>query len=156
MNGGVDLLTPSPETDWGWWRGRKGNFRWWARRLNCSKYEEDTSGTPHFNICYKTPAYSQLRNRIYAACDTIFADDRLTRKSQQGHLIFSNSGPIIWKSNRQRTIRLSTTEAELDSFVSCVRRQVLAQWGYWCLVMLVTKRDRWESTSQGRVMCEHY
>jgi hypothetical protein len=22
--------------------------------------------------------------------------------------------------------------------------------------MLVTKRDRWESTSQGRVMCEHY
>ncbi len=21
--------------------------------------------------------------------------------------------------------------------------------------MLVTKRDRWESTSQGRVMCEH-
>jgi hypothetical protein len=27
---------------------------------------------------------------------------------------------------------------------------------YVCLVMLVTKRDRWESTSQGRVMCEHY
>jgi hypothetical protein len=25
-----------------------------------------------------------------------------------------------------------------------------------CLVMLVTKRDRWESTSQGRVMCEYY
>ncbi len=25
-----------------------------------------------------------------------------------------------------------------------------------CLVLLVTKRDRWESTSQGRVMCEHY
>ncbi len=25
-----------------------------------------------------------------------------------------------------------------------------------CLVMFVTKRDRWESTSQGRVMCEHY
>jgi hypothetical protein len=25
-----------------------------------------------------------------------------------------------------------------------------------CLVILVTKGDRWESTSQGRVMCEHY
>jgi hypothetical protein len=24
------------------------------------------------------------------------------------------------------------------------------------MVMLVTKRDRWESTSQERVMCEHY
>jgi hypothetical protein len=36
-------------------------------------------------------------------------------------MIFYNSGPIIWKNNRQRTIALSTTEAELDSFVSCVR-----------------------------------
>ena len=78
-------------------------------------------GTPNCKICYNTPAYPELRNRIYAACDTSFADDRLTRKSQQGHLIFYNSGPIIWKSNRQRTIALSTTEAELDSFVSCVR-----------------------------------
>ncbi len=25
-----------------------------------------------------------------------------------------------------------------------------------CLVMPLTKCDRWESTSQGRVMCEHY
>jgi hypothetical protein len=25
-----------------------------------------------------------------------------------------------------------------------------------CLVLLVTKRDRWESTSQGLVMCENY
>ena len=74
--------------------------------------------TPNFKICYSTPAYP---DRIYAACDSSFADDRLTRKSQQGHLIFYNSGPIIWKSNRQRTIALSTTEAEVDSFVSCVR-----------------------------------
>ncbi len=78
-------------------------------------------GTPHCNICYKMPAYTELQNRIYAACDASFADDRLTKKSHQGHLIFYNSGPIIWKSNRQRTIALSTTEAELDNFVSCVR-----------------------------------
>jgi hypothetical protein len=61
-------------------------------------------GTPHFNICYKTPAYPELRNRIYAVCDASFADDRLTRQSHQGHLIFYNSGPIIWKNNRQHTI----------------------------------------------------
>jgi hypothetical protein len=82
-------------------------------------------GTPHFNICYKIPAYPELRNRIYAACEASFADDRLTRNSQQGHLIFYNSGPNIWKSNRQRTIAFSTTEAELDSFVSCVRSVLL-------------------------------
>jgi hypothetical protein len=52
--------------------------------------------------------------------DASFTHDRLTRKSQQGHLIFYNSGPIIWKINRQRTIALSTTETELDNFVSCV------------------------------------
>jgi hypothetical protein len=45
----------------------------------------------------------------------------IPRKSQQGHLIFYNSRPIIWKCNRQRTIALSATEAELDSFVRCVR-----------------------------------
>jgi hypothetical protein len=78
-------------------------------------------GTSDFKICYNIPAYPELRNRIYAACHASFADDRLTRKSQQGHLIFCKSGPIIWKSDRQRTIALSTTEAELDSFVSCVR-----------------------------------
>ncbi len=55
-------------------------------------------GTSDFKICYNIPAYPELRNRIYAACDASFADDRLTRKSQQGHLIFYNSGPIIWKS----------------------------------------------------------
>jgi hypothetical protein len=57
--------------------------------------------TPNFKICYSTPAYP---DRIYAACDSSFADDRLTRKSQQGHLIFYNGAPIMWKSNRQRTI----------------------------------------------------
>ncbi len=67
------------------------------------------------------------RQRIYDAC---FEDDRLTRKSQQEHLIFYNSVPFVWKNNRQRTIALSTTEAELDSFVSCVR-SVLIPWGYW-------------------------
>ncbi len=59
-------------------------------------------GTPDFKICYNTPAYPELRNRRYAACDASFVDDRLTRKSQQGHLIFYKSGPItvMWKINR--------------------------------------------------------
>jgi hypothetical protein len=59
-------------------------------------YQVDTP-----NICYSTPAYP---DRIYTARDSSFADDRQTRKSQQGHLIFYNVAPIIWKSNRQHTI----------------------------------------------------
>jgi hypothetical protein len=48
--------------------------------------------TPHFNIYYRTPTVPELRNRIYAACDASFTDDRLIRKSQQGHLIFYTVG----------------------------------------------------------------
>jgi hypothetical protein len=51
--------------------------------------------TPYLKICYSTPAYPELKNRIYAACYASFADDRLTRKSQQGHLIIYNSALII-------------------------------------------------------------
>ena len=78
-------------------------------------------GTHDLKIYYNTTVYPESRNRIYDACDASFVDDRLTRKSQQGHLIFYNSGPIIWKNNRKRTIVLSITETELDNFVSCVR-----------------------------------
>ncbi len=46
-------------------------------------------------LCYKTPTYPELQNKIYVVCDTSFADDQLTRKSQQGHLIFYNCGPIL-------------------------------------------------------------
>jgi hypothetical protein len=42
-------------------------------------------------------------------------------------LNFYNSVPIIWKSNRQRTISLSTTEAELDSFVCCLRSVLILE-----------------------------
>jgi hypothetical protein len=69
-------------------------------------------GTPHFKIYYNTPVYPELRNTVYDECDASFLDDRLTRKSQQGHLIFYNSGPIIWKCNRQRKIVLSTMKGD--------------------------------------------
>jgi len=37
----------------------------------------DLVDTSHFNICYNTPAYPELHNRIYAVCDACFEDDRL-------------------------------------------------------------------------------
>jgi len=56
--------------------------------------------------------HSELRNRIYSVYQTLQMTDS-QEKEKQGHLIFYNSGPIIWKSNRQRTIVLSITETEL-------------------------------------------
>ena len=46
------------------------------------------AGTPHFNICYKIPAYPELWNRIYAVSDASFADDRLTKEKSTRTLDF--------------------------------------------------------------------
>ena len=64
------------------------------------------------SVCYRKSFFSppltpSTQMMIWVNCD--------------GHLIFYNSGPIVWKSNRQHTISLSTTETELDNFVNCVR-----------------------------------
>ena len=72
-------------------------------------------GTPHFKICYNTLAYPEVTKQDNAACDASFADDRLTRKSQQGHLIFYNSGPKKQQATNDSSFH------KLDSFVSCGR-----------------------------------
>ncbi|KAF4464965.1 Gag-Pol poly, partial [Fusarium albosuccineum] len=48
--------------------------------------------------------------RVYA--DAAFADDKETRCSTAGHVLFLGDGPIFWKSKRQSLVTTSTTEAE--------------------------------------------
>jgi hypothetical protein len=68
-------------------------------------------------------------------CDANFADDRQTRKSQQGHLIFYDSDPIIivWKNNRQRTILLSSFYNWGWTWQVCQLCKIITpyKWGYW-------------------------
>jgi hypothetical protein len=60
-----------------------------------------------------------------AASDASFADDLDTRYSSQGYCIKLFGSPILWQASRQRTITLSTTEAELLS-LSHASKELLA------------------------------
>jgi len=48
------------------------------------------------------------------------------------------------------------SRSALCVFVSLSSLSVTHTTGLKCLVLLVTKRDRWESIPHGRAMCEHY
>lgn len=52
---------------------------------------------------------------LLIASDASFADDKRTRHSSQGYIIFLYGGPVIWKASKQATVTTSTTEAELLS-----------------------------------------
>jgi hypothetical protein len=47
------------------------------------------------------------------ASDAAFADDRATRRSTGGYLFQLFGGPIDWHSTKQKTVTISSTEAEL-------------------------------------------
>ena len=59
-------------------------------------------------------AYVKDEDQSYSYfSDSDFASDNLTRKSVSGLMIFANGGPICWKSALQRSVTMSTAEAEL-------------------------------------------
>jgi len=91
--------------------------------------------TKEQTITYRLPSNPALHYRIYAACDAGWAGCTLTRRSQQGYVLWYNGGPISWRSNRQETVALSTAEAELISLVTCGKEvrhkaKILGDLGY--------------------------
>ena len=56
---------------------------------------------------------NQSRITFLASSDASFADDFNTRYSSQGYIFTLFNGPIDWKANKQKTVTLSSTEAEL-------------------------------------------
>ena len=55
----------------------------------------------------------QSKSIFLASSDASFADDPDTRHSSQGYIFTLFNGPIDWKANKQKTVTLSSTEAEL-------------------------------------------
>ena len=49
---------------------------------------------------------------IIMYCDSDFAGDKMTRRSQNGYIIYINMAPIAWLSKRQPTIETSVFGAE--------------------------------------------
>lgn len=61
---------------------------------------------------------------ILMASDASFGDNE-GRKSSQGFVAFLYGGPVLWHSNKQRSVTTSTTEAELVT-LSAAARELLA------------------------------
>ena len=51
-------------------------------------------------------------NQLWGFVDADFASDEETRRSHTGYCLFLNGGPVSWKSTRQKSVSLSTAEAE--------------------------------------------
>ena len=61
------------------------------------------------------PPESNTANEIYCYTDSDWANDSTTRKSVSGTCIMLGGGAIVYKTIVQRTVALSTTEAEFYS-----------------------------------------
>lgn len=91
-------------------------------------------GTSNLSIVYKRQKLVDHSNEIIVKIfsDADFASDE-TRRSTSGILCLINDSPIIWKSQRQPTISVSTTEAELVAACYAIKETI---WLQQCLVEL--------------------
>ena len=58
---------------------------------------------------------------IQVYLDSDYAGDLETRRSTTGYIIFMAGSPTIWRSNRQKAVTLSSTEAEYYALSSVAR-----------------------------------
>ena len=80
-------------------------------------------GTPKCGIMFTS--YSKCNLQCF--CDSDYAGDPLSRKSTSGIVFMNAGGAICWKSQYQKCIALSTTEAE---FVAASQAGKEAIWLY--------------------------
>lgn len=80
--------------------------------------------------------------------DSDFASDIDTRRSTTGYIFLLNGGPITWSSQKQKTIALSTTEAEFVAASESAKeiiwlRQLLSDLGeiYDCVTLHVDNQS---------------
>ncbi|KAL0938285.1 reverse transcriptase domain protein [Colletotrichum truncatum] len=73
---------------------------------------------------------------LYAAADASFADNKPSRVSTGGYVVFLAGAPIAWKSKKQTFVTLSTTEAE---FINLTPTAIAVKWIRRCLSQLLGK-----------------
>ncbi|XP_046750287.1 secreted RxLR effector protein 161-like [Diprion similis] len=66
-------------------------------------------GTANFGIVYRSGG---SESNLIGFSDADYAADLETRRSTTGYLFCLSGGPVTWSSKRQKSIALSTTEAE--------------------------------------------
>lgn len=82
-------------------------------------------GTIDMAVCYKRPVDD--RQEVVAYCDANWGGDAKTRRSTSGVLVKMAGGPVIFKSNKQASVALSSAEAEYMA-LSLAVQEVLWLW----------------------------
>jgi hypothetical protein len=100
----------------------------WAAVKRIFRY---LAGTIDLGIHYQEKPGERF---LFGYCDADFAGDLDHRKSTSGYLFILGGGPISWKSQLQRAVTLSTTEAEYAALTEATResnsiRQLLIELG---------------------------
>ena len=85
---------------------RPGQVHWQAMK-HLLRY---LKGTADFKLCYQ--ARSQDCTGLIGFSDADWAGDKSDRKSTCGYAFFVNGGIVSWKSKKQTTVAMSSTEAE--------------------------------------------
>lgn len=77
-------------------------------------------GTPNTGV-----SYGQSRDlKIQGYCDSDWGGDYPTRKSTTGYLFTLNGGAISWNSRLQKTVALSSCEAEYMALKEAIKEQI--------------------------------
>jgi hypothetical protein len=63
-------------------------------------------------------------DELLGYCDADYDGDLDTRRSTTGYIFIMNGGPVTWNSQRQRSVALSTTEAEYMAACSATKEVV--------------------------------
>jgi hypothetical protein len=78
-------------------------------------------GTKDLGLVYKQQSDKSSPPQLLAYADADYAGDLETRRSTSGGIILLAGAAIFTKSKRQKTVSLSTPEAELVSITECAR-----------------------------------
>ena len=105
------------------------------------------TGTKNFSITYSKTSTNPHNNSnlIYGFADAAFANQD-DHKSTSGYVFLASGGAITWKSKKQTTIALSSTEAEYVALSEAAReacwlRNLLDELGYSQEFPIVIKGD---------------
>jgi hypothetical protein len=74
-------------------------------------------GTYDLGIRYHRNAFHH--DQLWGWVDADWAGDLQTRRSHTGYVLMLNGGPVSWKSRRQDSVALSTSEAEYMAASLC-------------------------------------
>ena len=79
-------------------------------------------GTAHYHIKYTRDLPDvTMSNKLWGCVDSDWAGDTDTRRSHTGYVLMFNGGAVSWKSRRQDSVSLSTSEAEFVAASQCAQ-----------------------------------